>query len=175
MICKLPTCYVFPISFYIYLNRNFSVGLIQKRTSKIIFSKNKQSISVEFDRCDRPSYRIRIGFKSFFSPYDHEIWWMTSKNNRVPLLCYVDLCASFQSHWWIQTRVTKLNSVLCDLDLWTLTETLTFWRTALLSMATTPENSMMIRWQEHWQKCVTDGQTEGLTDWTIHNRAAGRS
>ena len=30
---------------------------------------------------------------------------MTSKNNRVPLLCYVKLCASFQSHWWIQTGV----------------------------------------------------------------------
>ena len=34
------------------------------------------------------------------------IWWMTLKNNRAPLLCYFKLCASFCSHWWIQTGVT---------------------------------------------------------------------
>ena len=34
------------------------------------------------------------------------IWWMTSINNRTPLLYYVKLCATFQSHWWIQTGVT---------------------------------------------------------------------
>ena len=28
------------------------------------------------------------------------------KNNRVSLLCYVNPCVSFHSHWWIQTRVT---------------------------------------------------------------------
>ena len=37
---------------------------------------------------------------------DLEIWWMTSKNNRAPLLYYIKLCASFQIHWWIQTGVT---------------------------------------------------------------------
>ena len=42
----------------------------------------------------------------FFSPCDLEIWWMTPKNNRAPLLCYFKLCASFLSHWWIQTGVT---------------------------------------------------------------------
>ena len=31
---------------------------------------------------------------------------MTLKNNRAPLLCYLKLCASFCSHWWIQTGVT---------------------------------------------------------------------
>ena len=31
---------------------------------------------------------------------------MTLKNNRAPLLCYFKLCASFHSHWWIQTGVT---------------------------------------------------------------------
>ena len=34
------------------------------------------------------------------------IWWMTLQNNRAPLLCYFKLCASFRSHWWIQTWVT---------------------------------------------------------------------
>ena len=42
----------------------------------------------------------------FFSPCDLEIWWMTQKNNRAPLLCYFKLFASFHSHWWIQTGVT---------------------------------------------------------------------
>ena len=31
---------------------------------------------------------------------------MTLKNNRASLLCYFKLCASFRSHWWIQTGVT---------------------------------------------------------------------
>ena len=43
---------------------------------------------------------------SFFGPCDLQIWWMTSKNNRTPLLYYIKLCASFQTHWWIQTAVT---------------------------------------------------------------------
>ena len=42
----------------------------------------------------------------YFVPCDLEIWWMTLKNNRAPLLCCFKLCASFHSHWWIQTGVT---------------------------------------------------------------------
>ena len=42
----------------------------------------------------------------FFSPCDLEIWWMTSKNFRAHFLYYIKLCASFQSHGWIQTGVT---------------------------------------------------------------------
>ena len=41
-----------------------------------------------------------------FAPCDLELQWMTLKNNRDPLLCYIKLCASFQSHRWIQTKVT---------------------------------------------------------------------
>ena len=41
----------------------------------------------------------------FFSLCDLEIWWMTSKNNRSPLLYYIKRCASFQIHRRIQTRV----------------------------------------------------------------------
>ena len=44
--------------------------------------------------------------KLFFVPCDLEFWNMTLKNNRAPLLCYFKLCASFQSHLWIQTWVT---------------------------------------------------------------------
>ena len=41
-----------------------------------------------------------------FEPCDLEIWRMTFKNNRAPLLPYFKLCAAFHSHWWIQTGVT---------------------------------------------------------------------
>ena len=44
--------------------------------------------------------------RRFLEPCDLEIWRMTLKNNRAPLLCYFKHCASFCSHWWIQTGVT---------------------------------------------------------------------
>ena len=37
---------------------------------------------------------------------DLEIWQMTLKNYRAPLLCYFKLFALFRSHWWIETAVT---------------------------------------------------------------------
>ena len=42
----------------------------------------------------------------FLEPCNLAIWCMTLNNNRAPLLCYFKLCASFHSHWWIQTGVT---------------------------------------------------------------------
>ena len=52
------------------------------------------------------SGNAQFGSKSvIFCP----VWpWnsMDLKNNRNPLLCYIKLCASFQSHRWIQTKVT---------------------------------------------------------------------
>ena len=68
----------------------------------------------------------------FFVTCDLEIWWMALKNNRAPLLCYIKLCASFQSHRWIQTAWSSspetLNSgqnrrffVPCDLEIWRMT------------------------------------------------------
>ena len=51
----------------------------------------------------------------FFVPCDLEIWWMTLKNNRAPLLSNLKLCASFHRHVWTQTGVTvwkMLNWVL---------------------------------------------------------------
>ena len=40
-----------------------------------------------------------------FVPCDLEIWWMTLENNRPSLLSCFKLCATFHSHWWIQTGV----------------------------------------------------------------------
>ena len=79
----------------------------------------------------------------FFGPCDFEIWRLTLKNNRAPLLCYfkffypvrpwnlpddlenyraplltyLKLCASFRSHRWIQAGVT----VPCDLEILRMT------------------------------------------------------
>ena len=100
-------------------------------------------------------------------PCDLEIWRMTLKNNRAPLLCCFQLCAWFHCHMWIQTgvRVRKrlswmLTSVTLTFDLWPWP----FAWTSLLTMVITPENFMMIRWWEHGEKGVTDRQTDRQTD-----------
>ena len=66
--------------------------------------------------------------RRFLEPCDLEIWRMTLKNNRAPLLCCFQLCALFHCHMWIQTgvrvRKAKWGVDLCDLDLWPLTLTL---------------------------------------------------
>ena len=88
---------------------------------------------------------------------------MTFKNNRAPLLNNIKLYASFHHHMWIKTGVTvqkRLNGVMTSV---TLTFDLWPWPfawTSLLSLVITPEDFMMIRWWEHCQKGVTDGQTE---------------
>ena len=103
---------------------------------------------------------------------------MTFKNNRAPLLSIVKLYASVHHHMWIRTGDTVrkrlswvVTSVTLTFDLWPWP----FAWTSLLSLVITPENFMMIRWWEHSQKGVTDGQTDRRTDrrtdWTIHRAA----
>ena len=110
---------------------------------------------------------IWVKICNFFVSCDLEIWQMTLKNNRAPLLCYLKLCAWFQSHLWIQTRVTvqrPLNWVLTSV---TLTFDLLTWPfawTLLLSMVITPENFLMIWWQENSEKGVTDKRTDRQID-----------
>ena len=92
---------------------------------------------------------------------------MTFKNYRTPLLSIIKLYASFHHHMWIQTGATVrkrlswvLTSVTLTFDLWPWP----FAWTSLLSLVITPENFMMIRWWEHGEKGVTDGQTDRQTD-----------
>ena len=91
----------------------------------------------------------------FLEPCDLEIWRMTLKNNRAPLLSIIKLYASFHHHMWIQTRVTVrkrlswvLTSVTLTFDLWPWP----FAWTSLLSLVITPENFMMIWWWEHGEQ-----------------------
>ena len=51
-----------------------------------------------------------LGQNQLFLPHDLEIWQMTLKNNRAPLLCYLKIFASFDSHRWIQTWVSVRKS-----------------------------------------------------------------
>ena len=92
----------------------------------------QQGKSEGFDSCDRPSNLKLESNLQFFHPCDREIWLMTLQNNRAPLLCYFKLCASFGSHWWIQTWVTvrkrtpnlgQIRRFLepCDLEIWRMT------------------------------------------------------
>ena len=101
----------------------------------------------------------------FLEPCDLEIWWMTLKNNRAPLLSNIKLYASFHHH--IQTGVTVrkrlswvVTSVTLTFDLWPWP----FAWTLLWSLVITPENFMMIWWELHSEKGVTDGWTDRRTD-----------
>ena len=112
--------------------------------------------------------------RRFLQPCDLEIWCMTLKNYRAPLLYIFKLCASFHSHWWNQTGVTvqkrlswASTSVTLTFDLWPWP----FARTSLLSLLITPENFMVIRWWEHSEKGVTDRQTDRRTENTIRRAA----
>ena len=112
--------------------------------------------------------------RRFLELCDLEIWRMTLKNNRAPLLSNIKLYASFHHHMWIQTGVTVrkrsswvVTSVTLTFDLWPWP----FAWTLPWSVVITPENFMMIRWWEHSQKGVTDRQTDGQTENTIHRAA----
>ena len=101
--------------------------------------------------------------RQFLAPCDLEIWQMTLKNNRAPLSSNIKLCVSFHHHMWIQTGVTALKrlswvvtSVTLSFDLWPWP----FAWTLPWSLLIIPENFMMIRWWEHSQTGVTDGQMD---------------
>ena len=93
------------------IHTHTDTGNDNTRRPKLASGKNKtkQGKSEGFESCDWPIVRKRplLGqIRRFLEPCDLEIWWMTLENNRAPLLCYFELCASFRNHWWIQTWVT---------------------------------------------------------------------
>ena len=114
--------------------------------------------------------------RRFLEPCDLEIWRMTLKNNRAPLLCCFQLCAWFHCHMWIQTGVRvgkRLSWVLTSV---TLTSDLWHWPFDHGNNSCKfHDDTMMGTW---WKRCErqtdgrTDGQTDGLTDrrtdWTSH-------
>ena len=68
---------------------------------------------------------------AIFVPCDLEIWWMTLKSSRAPLLCCFKLCPSFHSHQSIQAWVTvqkrsigSKSAIFCPVWPWNLTDDL---------------------------------------------------
>ena len=79
---------------------------------------SQQGKSEGFDSCDRPTNLKLDSNRQFFRPCDRKIWWMTLQNNRAPLLCYFKHCASFRTHWRIQTWVTvRKRSIRVKIDI----------------------------------------------------------
>ena len=73
-------------------------------------------------KLDIQSGNAQLGSNSFFGRCDLEIWQVTLKNNKAPLLSNIKLCASFHHHILIQTGVTVRKRLT-----WVLTSvTLTF-------------------------------------------------
>ena len=61
-------------------------------------------------------------------PCDLEIWQMTLRNNRAPLLCHFKLCVSFHTHLWIQIWVTvRKCSIRVKINDFFSCVTLKFW------------------------------------------------
>ena len=118
--------------------------------------------------------------RRFLEPCDLEIWRMTLKYNRAPLLCCFQLCAWFHCHMWIQTGVRVRKRLIwvltCDIDLWPLT--LTFCMDITSDHGNKSwkfhDDTMMGTW---WKRCdrrtdrQTDGRTDGRKDWTSQKAA----
>ena len=66
------------------------------------------------------SMRVKIG--DFFVLCDLEIWQKALKNNKTPLLCLYNLCASFRNHWWFQTGAT-----VWKLQIWSKSTIFVVW------------------------------------------------
>ena len=102
---------------------------------------------------------------TFLEPCDFEIWRMTLKNNRAPLLCYFKLCASFRSHWWILTGVTvRKPPIWVKFDDFLSRVTLKFDRCPWKTIGHLSYVTSIIQWWEHSEKGVTDGQMDRWID-----------
>ena len=95
--------------FYILCDLEIWCMTLENNRAPLLYH-TKRSASLQSHRLSQTwvtvrkrSIRVKIGI--FFVPCDLQIWWMTLKNNSAPLLCPLKLCASFHSHWWIQTGV----------------------------------------------------------------------
>ena len=88
---------------------NLMDDIKNNRASFLSYSKlcasfrSHQSIQIGVTIWKHPIW-VKIG--DFFVQSDLEIWQMTLKNNRAPLLFHFKLCALFYNHLWIPAEVT---------------------------------------------------------------------
>ena len=98
---------------YIYLY--IAVFRISRDRQKLLYHKPQQSYTRRATRQIWGIWKLRPAYSPetpnwgqnrwCFVLCDLEIWWMTLENNRAHLLCCFKLCATFDSHRWIQTGV----------------------------------------------------------------------
>ena len=100
---------------------------------------------------------------SFLELCDLEIWQMTLKNNRAPLLCCFQLCAWFHCHMWIQTGVRVRKRLSWVLTSVTLTFDLWPWPFAWTSYLTVVITPENFMMIQWWEH-GEKGVTDGRTD-----------
>ena len=93
--------------------------------------------------------------RRLFVPCDPEIWWMTLKINRAPLLCCFKLYASFRSQWWIQTGVTVLKRPI--------------WSKSMICFTKPCHLQFSVQWHHNEQDGVSNHQPHGC----LLNRFSG--
>ena len=115
--------------------------------------------------------------RRFLEPCDLEIWRMTLKNNRAPLLSNIKLYASFHHHMWIQIGVTirkpsswvvTFVTLTFDLDLLHGRYPGPWWLLLKISWWYDDGNIVKKVWRTDRR---TDGQTDRQTENTIHRAA----
>ena len=82
------------LEIWLMTSKNYRAPLLHNIKPECIISN--ASVNSNWSYC--PETLNSCKNQRFFVPCDLEIWWMTLKNNRTPLLSYIKLCASFQSH-----------------------------------------------------------------------------
>ena len=118
--------------------------------------------------------------RRFWEPSDLEIWRMTFKNNRAPLLSNIKLYVSFHHHMGIQTGVTVrkrlrwvVTSVALTFDLWPWPFAWTLpWSLVITPWWYDDGNIVKKVWRtDRRTDRQTDGQTDRQTENTIHRAA----
>ena len=100
----MKSCYVIYLFIFLFAQSNRSITdpitISNSKGHKIITqsSRNKANLMDLIAATGLVILPTLDSNRSFFSPCDLEIWWMTLKSSRAPLLCYFKLYASFYSH-----------------------------------------------------------------------------
>ena len=97
-----------------------TIGHLLYSTSRFVHD----FVAIGVLKLELQSGNAQFGSNSTIFFCDLEIWRMTLKNNRAPLLFYFKLCASFRNHWCIETWVTVRKRAIWvkfDLEIWRMT------------------------------------------------------
>ena len=114
-------------------NPDWFIALMDSFDTNYIFTNNNKANLRDLIAATCLVILLKLDLnRRFFSPCDLDIWWMTQKNNKAPLLCNFKLFASFHSHCWIQTGVTvqkrliwvKIDAFFLAVWPWNLTDDL---------------------------------------------------